>query len=113
MIRVKVEKLKEGQVLAQDVARADGVVLMTKGRVINPEVKNMLFRLEVDTVVVEGDRFTSEEERKAYFAEQEQALFQRFSRVQDDPLLMGVRELFRRRLHKGCAPAANPPESGS
>ncbi len=104
MIRVKVEKLREGQLLAQDVTRGDGVVLMAKGREITSEVISLLDRLEVESVVVEGDSFTSEEERLAWLKEQEQALYTRFSRVEDDPLLMGVRELFRRRLVKGCSP---------
>jgi hypothetical protein len=103
MIRVKVGKLKEGQVLAQDVTRGDGVVLMAKGREITPEVISLLDRLDVESVVVEGDSFTSEEERLAWLQRQEQALYTRFSRVENDPLLMGVRELFRRRLVKGCS----------
>jgi hypothetical protein len=119
MIRVKVGKLKEGQVLVQDVTRGDGVVLMAKGREITPEVISLLDRLEVESVVVDGDSFSNEEERLAWLQKQEQALFRRFSRVEDDPLLMGVRELFRRRLVKGCSPktpgaeqSANPGNEG-
>lgn len=104
MIRVVVEKLKEGQVLAQDVTRQDGVVLMTRGTEITSVVRNMLMRLEIDSVVVEGDLFASEEERQDFLAQQERDLYNRFSRVENDPLLMGVRELFRRRLHQGCFP---------
>ena len=103
MIRVSVDKLKEGQVLAQDVTRPDGMVLITKGRQISPEVMSLLSRLEVDSVVVEGDRFTSEEQRQAWRRRQERALDLRFSRVKDDKVLMAVREMFRERLDSGCA----------
>jgi hypothetical protein len=77
---------------------------MAKGREITPEVMSLLDRLEIESVVVEGDSFSSEEERMAWLQQQEQALYHRFSRVENDPLLMGVRELFRRRLAKGCSP---------
>ncbi len=106
MLRVKVGRLKEGQVLLQDVTRSDGVVLMAKGRVVSEDVIRLLERMEVESVVVDGDLFDSEEARQAYLAEQEAELYRRFSRVEDDPLLMGVRELFRRRLHKSAAPVA-------
>jgi hypothetical protein len=108
MIRVAVEELQEGQVLAQDVSRQDGMVLMTRGTAITPEVKSLLVRMEVPQVVVEGDLFASEEERQAFLAELEQELFRRFSRVEDDSLLMGLRELYRRRLYAGCYPRPRP-----
>ncbi len=111
MIRVPVNKLQEGQVLAQEVTRQDGVVLMSAGKVINGEIKSLLLRLEVDSVVVEGDLFGSEEERQDYLSRQREALYQRFSRVEHDPVLMGIRELFRRRLASGCAPPLPPVPS--
>ena len=112
MIKVQVAKLVEGQVLAQDVSRDDGVVLMTKGREITPEVISLLERLQVDSVVVEGDAFASEEERQAYVAQAEEALRMRFSRVENDPLLMAIREILATKLRDGCilgGPKANTP----
>lgn len=108
MIRLPVDKLSEGQVLAQDVTRADGVVLMGKGRAISLETIGLLRRLDIESVAVEGDRFTSDEERQEFLARQEAALEARFSRVAHDPLQRAIRELFRRRLAGGC----HPPESG-
>ncbi|MFH1036206.1 MAG: hypothetical protein V1806_17015 [Pseudomonadota bacterium] len=108
MIRVPVEELQEGQILAQDVTRQDGMVLMSRGKEITPEIKSLLLRMEVVQVVVEGDQFASEEERQAFLAELEKELSLRFSRVEDDPLLMGLRELYRRRLHMGCYPRPRP-----
>jgi len=108
MISVAVEELQMGQVLAQDVTRQDGVVLMAKGKEVTAEVKSLLMRMEVASVVVEGEQFASEEERQAFLAELEKDLVLRFSRVEDDPLLMGLRELFRRRLHQGCYPRPRP-----
>ncbi|MBI4800842.1 MAG: hypothetical protein HY794_19305 [Desulfarculus sp.] len=108
MIRVPVQDLQEGQVLAQDVARQDGMVLMAKGNTVTAEVKSLLLRLEVEAVVVEGDHFASEEERQAFLAEMEKELFKRFSRVESDPVLMGLREMYRRRLHQGCYPRPRP-----
>ena len=104
MIRLRVEQLQPGQVLAQDVTRQDGMVLMSQGQEITAEVKSLLTRLEVPEVVVEGDTFASEEERQAFLAEMEEELARRFSRVEDDPVLMGLRELYRRRLRQGCYP---------
>jgi hypothetical protein len=112
MIRVPVEKLAEGQVLAQDVTRADGVVLMGKGKAITPEVISLLLRLEIAAVVVEGDLFASDQERDAFLAQQEAALARRFSRVQDDPLQRAICELFRRRIAGGCHPRLRAGRDG-
>lgn len=112
MIRLPVEKLTEGQVLAQDVTRADGVVLMGKGKAITPEVVSLLMRLEIEAVVVEGDLFESDEERDAFLAQQEAALARRFSRVEADPLQRAIRELFRRRIASGCYPRLGAQRGG-
>lgn len=98
-------------VLAQDVTRGDGVVLISAGRQVTAEVISLLRRLEVTTVVLEGDLFASEEERIDHLRRQEQALDRRFSRVTDDPVLMGIRELLRHHLRHGRAamPAAGDP----
>lgn len=112
MIKVPVAKLKEGQVLAQDVNRDDGVVLMTKGREITPEVISLLGRLQVDAVVVEGDAFASDEERQAYLALMEAELDRRFSRVADDPVLRAIRELLRAKLRAGCIFGGPKPGAG-
>lgn len=111
MIKVQVGKLEEGQVLAQDVSRDDGVVLMTKGREITPEVISLLERLQVDSVVVEGDAFASEEERQAYVAQAENALRMRFSRVENDPVLMAIRDILAAKLKEGCI-LGGPKNSG-
>lgn len=108
MIRLPVDKLSEGQVLAQDVTRSDGVVLMGKGRAISLETIGLLRRLDIESVVVEGDLFASDEERQEFLARQEAALERRFARVAHDPLQRAIRELFRRRLASGC----HPPDTG-
>ncbi len=104
MRTIKVDKLQEGMILARDVVRQDGVVLISKGRQITPEVVSLLKRLQVDSVVVEGDEFASEEERIAFMREQERALEERFSRVASDPILKAIRELLRRQLKSGNWP---------
>lgn len=108
MIKLTVDKLTPGMVLGQDIVRQDGVVLMAKGREITDDVKNMLYRLDIDSVVVEGDFFASEEERLAHMAGQEAALEMRFSRVSDDPILMAIKEMFRRNIRGERRP--EPPE---
>lgn len=108
MIRLPVEKLSEGQVLAQDVTRSDGVVLMGKGKAMTVETIALLRRLDIETVAVEGDLFASDEERQEFLARKEAELEQRFARVAHDPLQRAIRELFRRRLASGC----HPPETG-
>ncbi len=111
MFKLTIDKLQEGMVLAQDVTRGDGVVLISAGRQVTGEVISLLHRLEVETVVLEGDLFASEEERVEHLRRQEQALDHRFSRVTDDPVLMGIRELLRHHLREGRAamPAAEDP----
>ena len=108
MIRLTVDKVKTGMVLAQDVTRDDGVILMGKGGTISEETIRLLERLEIESVVVEGDQFASDEERQAYLKKAEEELERRFSRVEDDKVLMAIREMFRKRLQKGCGP---PPRA--
>jgi coenzyme F420-reducing hydrogenase beta subunit len=110
MLRVTVEKLQPGQVLAQDVTRDDGVILMGQGTAVTEDTIRLLRRLEVEAVVVEGDRFGSEEERQAYLRQQEEALEERFSRVTGDKVLVAIREMFRRRIQSGCTPPPAEPE---
>jgi len=110
MIRVPVHRLETGQVLAQDVTREDGVILMSKGVTITEAAISMLQRLDVDAVVVEGERFASPEEKDAYLREQERALEERFSRVCGDKVLLAVRELFRLNFREGLMP---PPKGDS
>ena len=114
MIRLTIAEIREGQVLAQDIMRGDGVVLLSKGQTISQEVINLLSRLEVDSVLVEGDLFESEEDRQAFFKAQEDALEERFARVRDDRELMELKERFRRQITKGCAvvPAKATQRSG-
>jgi hypothetical protein len=101
MLKIPVDRLQEGQVLAQDVTRGDGVILMSQGTTITEDAKGMLVRLEVDSVMVQGDRFGSPEERQACVDEINRALDERFSRVRDDKLLSAIRELLRRCMLDG------------
>ncbi|CAO0822892.1 hypothetical protein DFAR_3360019 [Desulfarculales bacterium] len=43
----------------------------------------------------------------------EEELFRRCSRVEEDQVLMGLRELYRRRLHMDCYPSPGPSPSPS
>lgn len=108
MIRLTVDKLTTGMVLAQDVTRDDGVILMGKGAAVSEDTIRLLERLDIESVVVEGDQFASEEERRAYLKEAEEQLDLRFSRVEDDKVLMAIREMFRTRIKKGCLPPPPP-----
>lgn len=110
MRRLTVDKLNIGMVLAQDVAREDGVILMGKGSAITEDVIQLLERLEIESVVVEGDQFASAEERQAFLKEAEEQLVMRFSRVEDDKVLMAIREMFRKRIKSGCTPPPPPPK---
>jgi hypothetical protein len=109
MLRLTVDKLKIGMVLAQDVARDDGVILMGKGSAISEDSISLLERLEIESVVVEGDQFASDEEREAFLKEAEEQMEMRFSRVEDDKVLMAIREMFRKRIKSGCTPPPPPP----
>lgn len=109
MIQVSVENLNGGEILAQDVTRPDGVILMGAGTAISDDSIRLLQRLEIESVVVEGDLFASDEERAEFIAEQEKALEMRFSKVENDRVLMAIREMFRKRLKAGCTLGAPPP----
>ena len=110
MIRLTVDKLNIGMVLAQDVARDDGVILMGKGSAISEDTIRLLERLEIESVVVDGDQFASDEERQAFFKKAEEDLEMRFSRVEDDKVLMAIRKMFRKRIKSGCTPPPPPEE---
>jgi hypothetical protein len=110
MIRLTVDKLNIGMVLAQDVARDDGVILMGKGSALSEDALRLLERLEIESVVVEGDQFASDEERQAFLKKAEEDLDMRFSRVEDDKVLMAIREMFRKRIKNGCTPPPPPEE---
>ncbi len=110
MIRLTVDKLNTGMVLAQDVARDDGVILMGKGAALSEDNIHLLERLEIESVVVEGDQFASDEERQAFLQKAEEELVMRFSRVEDDKVLMAIREMFRKRIKNGCTPSLPPEE---
>lgn len=109
MIRINVELLQGGEVLAQDVTRDDGVVLMGAGAEMSEAAIRLLTRLEIEAVVVEGDLFGSEEEREEFIAEQEAELDYRFSKVTGDKVMMAIREMLRRRLQAGCILGAAAP----
>ncbi len=109
MLRLTVDKLKTGMVIAQDVARDDGVILMGKGTAISDDTIHFLERLEIESVVIEGDQFASDEERQDFLKEAEEQLVVRFSRVEDDKVLMAIREMFRKRIKSGCTPPPPPP----
>lgn len=109
MIRLTVDKLNIGMMLAQDVARDDGVILMGKGSAISEDTIRLLERLEIESVVVEGDQFATDEERQAFLQKAEEQLETRFSRVEDDKVLMAIKEMFRERIKSGCTPPPPPP----
>lgn len=111
MYKLIIDKLQEGMILAQDVTRGDGVVLISAGRPVTPDVVSLLRRLEIESVILEGDLFESEEARLEHLRLQEEALDMRFSRVEGDPVLMAVREMFRGYLREESA-AAGQSESG-
>ena len=111
MRRVPVAELEPGMVLAQDVTRGDGVVLMGKGAAITEEVISLLTRLEIEAVVVEGDLFASDEERRAWLARLEKELERRFSRVENDKVLLAIREMIRHRFRQGLGPPPPRPQA--
>lgn len=111
MRRKAVECLAGGEVLAREVRRADGTVLLGRGRKLTRADLETLRRLAVPGVLVEGDEFADAEQRAAWAAAQVKLLDRRFAPVLGDPFMKALHMLFRQRLLTGDC--LRPPEERS
>jgi hypothetical protein len=100
MIKAPVKDLKPGQILARDVVRPDGVILIPAGKKLSAEEIPLLERLDIVFVFIEGEAFKSAGEKEKFLTRENKALDRRFSRVEHDPILMAIREMFRENLNQ-------------
>lgn len=100
MIKVPLEKLEPGLVLAQKIERADGIMLCNRGTELTPALINTIRRMDLENVLIEGDPFASEEEKQAHVQGLLRELDERFSRVADDPVLSDLKEMFSRKIQE-------------
>jgi hypothetical protein len=90
--RISIEQAKAGQILAEKVARQDGVLLANAGSEITDGLLRMLARLNVDTVVIEEDEGRSEEEIRAQHGEDLERLNRAFRRVNGNAVLTALKK---------------------
>ncbi|KIX15685.1 hypothetical protein [Dethiosulfatarculus sandiegensis] len=100
MIKVSIKNLKPGHTLARDVVRPDGVTLIPAGKKLGASEIRLLERLDIQFVLIEGEAFTDAGERERYLSREKKALELRFSRVENDSILMAIKEIFRKNLRQ-------------
>ena len=100
MIKIAADKLEEGMILAQKIERADGIMLCNRGTELTPALINTIRRMDLESVLIEGDPFASEEEKQAHVQGLLRELDERFSRVADDPVLGQLKEMFSRKIQE-------------
>jgi hypothetical protein len=92
-------QLEPGHVLAQDIRRRDGMLVLKAGTPLTPGMIVSLDRLvEVETVAVEGSPFASPEEAQAWRDAELRALLHRFSKSTDDPFMDKLKKLEAKRI---------------
>jgi hypothetical protein len=90
--RITVDTAKPGQILAEKVARHDGVLLASAGAEVTDGLLKMLVRLNVDTIVVEEDERRTEEEIRGDHKQNLLRLERAFRRVGGQPILMALKK---------------------
>jgi hypothetical protein len=101
MQKIPITLARAGMVLARDIKASEDPSSMTvcgKGVKLTDSLINRLQQMEIQTVTVEGHPVQIEGE--ASLEEMLAALDKRFSRVTDDPLMMKVREMYRRQIRR-------------
>jgi hypothetical protein len=90
--RIVVELAKPGQILAEKVARHDGVLLANAGSEVTEGLLRMLVKLSIDTIVIEEDERRTEEEIQAEYLAAVARLDRAFRRVDGQPVLMALKK---------------------
>jgi vacuolar-type H+-ATPase subunit I/STV1 len=85
--RIALEHAQPGQILAQKVQRADGVLLAGQGAEVSEALLRMLARLNIETIVIEEENKFSPEELEEIFQNRRAEVTARFERVADLPLM--------------------------
>lgn len=98
-VRIPLDQAKPGMILAQQMVRADGVLLASKGAEITEPLLRILDRLGHETVPVEMGAVESPDDRLNRIKLEEQEIEIRFSRVQSDPILAELKKAVLAKLH--------------
>jgi len=99
MRRVTLDKLEPGMVMALNIERGDGMVLVTTGTELTESIISTVRRMvEVEAVMIEGSPFASPEEAEAWRQEELKKLIHRFSKVAGDPFMDRLKKLEAKRI---------------
>jgi len=87
-------------ILAQKMVRDDGVLLCQKGTELTEALLRMLQRMNYETVPIEFVSSESPEEKQARLSKLEAELDARFVRVENDPILVELKNALLRKLRE-------------
>ncbi len=92
MKRISIESAQPGQILAQKLQRADGVLLAGQGAEITEGLIRMLGRMNIDSIFIEEENQQSPEELEEAFKKREEEVTQRFVRVEELPIMAALKK---------------------
>ena len=95
MQTISVEQAKVGDVLAEPLLNREGKVLLPKGARLSPAVVSRMQGWGISTLAVDGSG-SSESDGPA--AERVEELERRFAGLEDDPLMMYIKETAKKHL---------------
>jgi hypothetical protein len=90
--RIPIDKAVPGQILAEKLARHDGVLLANQGAEITEGLLRMLSRMNIDTIVIEEEESRSAEEVINEYNQFLADLEARFIRVNDQQVLQALKK---------------------
>jgi hypothetical protein len=90
--RIPIDQAVPGQILAEKLARHDGVLLASQGSAITEGLLRMLSRLNVDSVVVEEDESRTEAEVLDDYRRLRLELDRRFVRIGPQSVLQALKK---------------------
>ncbi|MBU2550693.1 MAG: hypothetical protein KKB20_19955 [Proteobacteria bacterium] len=100
MKRIPLDQARPGMILAQKMVRDDGVLLCQKGTELTEALLRMLQRMNYETVPIEFVSSESPEEKQARLSKLEAELDARFVRVENDPILVELKNALLRKLRE-------------
>ena len=92
MKRISIDHAQPGQILAQKLARGDGVLLAVPGTEVTDGLLRMLARMNIDSIVIEEENKLSPEEVEEIFQNRVAELDKRFDRVAAQPIMAALKK---------------------
>ena len=90
--RISVDFAKPGQILAEELARHDGVLLASQGSEVTEGLIRMLHRQNIDTIIIEEDERRTKEEIDAEHMANVARMNEAFRRVEGEGVLMALKK---------------------